>query len=188
MQTRGALILLIFALTVAFSPQLAEARKAEIVDAAVDRDAEMVTIGFRVEGAFSDSIIEAIQTGAPTSFTYVIQLYRGNKSEPDEHLFTRRLERTIQYDTLRQHYLITGDGPQKIAEDWAGAERLMTIVQDVPVALTSGMDDADEYYVMIKAELEEVRLPFVFSFLRLFVQLWDFETRWTRIDLPKAAE
>ena len=36
------------------------------------------------------------------------------------------------------------------------------------------------YYILIKAKLERVKLPFSMEYLFFFVSLWDFETDWYR--------
>jgi hypothetical protein len=182
---RAALAILVSCLLgVAFLPQPAWARKADIVNMTVGMDGDMVVIGFRVDGAFSQSITDAIHSGAPTSFTYIVELFRQEDAFADERIVSTELERTIQYDTLKRHYVITESNNQKVARDLAAAELLMTDVRDIPVAVSPNLVPGAKYYVMVKAKLGEVELPFFFSFLRFFVQLWDFETRWTRIDLP----
>ena len=170
-------------MSVAFIPQIAEARRPLIVDTGSESMANLVLVRFRVEGAFAEDIVEAIQTGAPTTFTYLFRLFQERPSLVDPRVFSMQIQRTIQYDTLRQEYEVGIDGERHVAHSLAEAERLMTDLEEIAVAVVSSLDPNYSYYVMVKAELAEVRLPFVFSFLRFLVAPFDFETRWARIDI-----
>lgn len=177
--------LLIIALSVAFCPQSAFARRATIVDTKSSRHINLQMVGFRVQGAFTENLTEAIQTGAPTTFTYLIRMFEVVPGMPDKRIFSFQILRTIQYNTLKREYIITSRQDKRwIVKDLVAAEQRMTVLEEVPVALLSSLEKEKEYYVMVKAELGEVQVPWVFSFLRFLVQIWDFETSWTSIAIP----
>ena len=171
------------ALCVAFCAQPAHARRAEIVDAGQELTRNLVLIHFRVDGAFTEGIVEAVHSGASTTFTYNVRLFREVPHLLDTRLFGFQFERTVRYDTLKQTYDVSDNGRHRTADSLEEAERLMTAVNELPVALRSAMEPQASYYVLVKAELAEVELPFVFSPFRFLVAPFDFETGWVRIDL-----
>jgi hypothetical protein len=162
----------------------ANTAKATIADAGVKFQRGLVLLRFRVDGAFTPEMVEAIQSGLPTVFKFQLRLFRDLDKVPDERVYASQLDRTIVYDTLRQQYDVSTGDDHWTAKSLDEAERLMTRLDDIAVALVAGLDPESRYYAIVKAELAEVRLPFVLSFLRSFVQIWDFETPWTRIEIP----
>jgi hypothetical protein len=166
---------------VAFSPQPASAAKASITNTGMRQNGDLVTVHFRVEGAFTDKIIEAINSGALTTFRYSLRVYREVPNLMDERLLSYELSRTIRYDTLKQEYLIASDGEEWVFTAWDEAQRKMTRLTDLPVAVKTTFDGSSRYYVLVKADLENVDLPF-FNFFRFLFSPWTFETPWTRID------
>ena len=56
----------------------------------------------------------------------------------------------------------------------------MAELNGIPVAELKALKRSENYYVMIKATLDEVRMPFHMERVFFFVSLWDFETDWYR--------
>jgi hypothetical protein len=166
-------------------PDAVRAATATITDTGVKFQRGLVLLRFRVDGAFTPEMVEAIQSGLPTTFKFQIRLFRDLDKGPDERVYASQLERTVVYDTLRQQYDVSTGADHWTAKSLDDAERLMTRLDDVAVALVAGLDPNARYYAIVKAELSEVQLPFVLSFLRSFVQIWDFETPWARIEIPQ---
>ena len=186
MSRRGwVIVAILVASCVGLRPGEAEAAKATIFDTGYKVKGDLVLIRFGVEGAFTKEMVDAIQSGLPTTFTFQIRLFRDLPQLPDERIYTSQIQRTVRYDTLHQQYDVSTGDDHWIVKSLPEAQRLMTRLDDVAVALKASLDPKEKYYAMVKAELAEVKLPFVFSFLRSFAQIWDFETPWTRIDVAR---
>lgn len=182
----AAAVLTVVALGVAFCPQPAHA------DATIDglryfREGDLLLVAFRLQGAFTDKIVEAIDSGAPATFRYNIRLYRHVPNLVDDRVISFQIERTIRYDTLTQKYRIASNGQRWLAGSRVEAERLMTELLDVPVAHISKLDPSFSYFITVKAELADLQLPFVTGFLRYLFTPWNFETGWVRIKIASGS-
>ncbi|MDP2689445.1 MAG: DUF4390 domain-containing protein [Deltaproteobacteria bacterium] len=139
-----------------------------------------LTVSFRVKDAFTKDIEEAVKSGIPTSFTFLIELDRVNSLWPDEEVGSWEFKHTVKYDTIKEEYEIRLDeaGQASIrTKDFGEMKRIMATGASIaitPAHLVSGA----EYEVRIKAELHTIDLPFPLSYMFFFVKLLDFETGW----------
>ncbi len=72
-----------------------------------------ILVSSKIEGAFSEEILEALESGAPVTFTYFLKLIRNrsviwNKTERE-----LAIKRMVKYDTIKKQYLVW----EKRAED-----------------------------------------------------------------------
>ena len=169
----------------------AGARDARIINSQSHVGGQAYLVSFQVEGAFTPDLEEAIRSGVPTSFTYYFRIFRDVPGwRPDERVFEFQVRRTVHYDNIRQTYtILMGEkGSTVTVKSLEAAREKMTVFKDMPVAMVSALPSEDPYYLSVKAEMERVQFPFPFGmdFVFFFTSLWDFQTKWTRIELKPA--
>lgn len=138
-------------------------------------------VSFAVADAFNSDIEEAIKSGIPTSFTYLVDLGRPSLLWFDEGLGSWEFRHTVKYDTLREEYTVVMDevGRQGVkTKDFDEMKRLMTTVGDVEFMPSRPLVTGEKYRLRVKAELKTTRFPFLLDYMFFFVKLWDFETDW----------
>lgn len=160
----------------------AEARseEARIADVVVSRTPSL-SITFSVKGAFTKEMDEAIQSGIPTTFNFIVEVNRVRNAWFDETLSETRFSHTVKYDSLKEEYEISVDemGMKSIrTKDPNEMKALMSVVTSVDIKSSTPLVKGERYEFMVKAELRTVDLPFLLDYVLFFVKLWDFETSW----------
>lgn len=141
-------------------------------------------VSFVVKDAFTEKIDEAIKSGVPTSFNFLIELERVRGLWFDKELESWEFKHTVKYDTLKEEYEVTlGEtgGTVIRTADINEMKRVMTSGDSVRLVLSRPMVEGKEYRLSIKAELRTVKLPFFLDYVLFFVKLWDFETDWYNV-------
>ncbi|MBZ0112687.1 MAG: DUF4390 domain-containing protein [Thermoanaerobaculia bacterium] len=90
------------------------------------------------EGAFSPELVERIESGLPTGFTYDFELMRDRKHWWDAHLETSTLEVAAMYNAVSREYLVNFklDGKlieSRLSRSLAELESSMTRVERLPL-------------------------------------------------------
>jgi hypothetical protein len=137
-------------------------------------------ISFVVKGAFKEDILEAINSGIPTSFTFLVRLHRAKTLWFDEPIGTWKFKHTVKYDALKEEYEVTLDESKGTVKtkDLKEMKRLMVTGDEVTIKPSPHLDERKVYKLSIKAELDTINLPFFLDYILFFVKLWDFETDW----------
>ncbi|HBG45610.1 MAG TPA: hypothetical protein DDW94_01310 [Deltaproteobacteria bacterium] len=176
------LIILVFSIWLL--PLQVMAGTATITDVSVTRPP--LKVSFHVKDAFSKDIEEAVKSGLPTSFNFIVEINRVNRLLPNENTGRWEFRHTVKYDSLRDEYEITldetGERPVKI-KDFGEVKRLMSSCSGVTIA-PAHLKPGQEYELRIKAEMDPVELPFLFNYVFFFLELLDFETDWHVRPLP----
>ncbi|MCG8549439.1 MAG: DUF4390 domain-containing protein [Desulfobacterales bacterium] len=136
---------------------------------------------FKVENAFNEKNIQAIENGIPTSFTFYVTLFKTTSSLLDTKIADIRTRATIKYNSMKQEYTVVcqwKDTPAFITKSFDEAKTWMTEVDNLKVAALNQLIKGDKYRIRIKAELEKVTLPLALHYVFFFVSYWDFETDW----------
>ena len=168
--------LLIFFVFLAASDALAQA--ASITNFALSK--APLKVSFKVDGAFNRDIEEAIQSGLPTSFNFIIKLDKLNRFLPNEKVGSWEFRHTVKYDSFRNEYDITLDeagGRTFKVSDSQEMKRLMATCEAVsiePAHLVTGAN----YRMRVKAELDSIDLPPILNYVFFFLEAFDFETEW----------
>lgn len=141
---------------------LAEARSAEgkplISAVQVSLDGRRVAVGFELQNGVSDPLLERIETGLPSGFTYEIQLSLDRKRWWDRRLASAQLEVVAVYDAVTQEYLVNFqlDGnliESRIARDRQELESAMSRVDDLSVFAVGEVDPGRRVQVRVRADL-----------------------------------
>jgi hypothetical protein len=171
-------LIAILIISVWLLPAVALAQVASINNFALSKPP--LKVSFQVDGAFSRDIEEAIQSGLPTSFNFMIKLEKLNTVFPNEKVGSWEFSHTVKYDSFRDEYELTldetGGKPFKVT-DPQEMKRLMASCINVsvePAHLVAG----ENYRLRVKAELDSVDLPFLLNYVFFFLEAFDFETEW----------
>lgn len=136
---------------------------------------------FKVENAFTEKNIQAIENGIPTSFTFYVTLYKTTSSLLDTKITDIKTQSTIKYNSMKKEYTVVcqwKDGPALITKSFDEAKNWMTEVDNLKVVSLNRLIKGDKYQIRMKAELDKVTLPLALHYVFFFVSYWDFETDW----------
>jgi Domain of unknown function (DUF4390) len=178
-------LVLLFAFLFLVSSKPAWGKQAQISDIIVTNNQDYLLVYFYTKGCFTPDMNKAILNGIPTTFTFLIELYKPRSLWPNKRLIALKLHHTIKYDSLREEFSVTLSerGNQTfVVKDFSKAQEMMADVSNVQLILLQTLEKNNQYQLRIKAELNKVRLPLYLHYLLFFVSLWDFETDWYVVD------
>jgi len=161
------------------------AAEARVTDLLITNTSENLVVYLKLENCFTKKIEKAILAGIPTTFTFVLELYRERSHWFDKKESILEVKHTIKYDNVKKilYVVSAGDGnkPEQF-KDFSRAKAAMSELNGAVFTPLKRMTKGDRYYLRVKAKLEEVHLPLNLEYVLFFVSLWDFETDWLRQD------
>jgi hypothetical protein len=166
-----ALALLLFAATLV----AAEPPKPEIQNLAASAAAGKVSVRFTLDGAFKNGeMIEALESGLPTSFTFVIEIFRDRPNWFDDSISLARVEVITTYNSLTREYLLNYRRDRHLVRsetftDLALLERAMTNIEELDL-FDIGKRKSYKLKVRVKADLMRSWLMYVIP--------WEVSTGW----------
>ncbi len=178
MKNLRIIIFLIFSLSFLL-PALAFSNDARVDEVKVDWN-PAVKVSFLVKDAFTKDIEEAITSGVPTSFTFIVEFNRRRALWFDEHMGKWEFKHTVKYDSLKEDYVVSLDEAEKVirTKDFNEMKKLMVTGDSIVISPAEPLKAGKEYECRIKAELQTIKLPFLLDYALFFVKFWDFETSW----------
>lgn len=137
-------------------------------------------VSFKVRDAFTPDIEEAVRSGIPTSFNFIIELNRVRPLFLNETAGTWVFRHTVKYDSLKDEYEVSLEeaGGAVRTKDFKEMMRLMTTCSSIPLIPGSLLSRGGEYELRIMAQLRTVDLPFILDYVLFFIRFWDFKTDW----------
>ncbi|MFQ5427532.1 MAG: DUF4390 domain-containing protein [Thermodesulfobacteriota bacterium] len=174
------LLSIAFIFTMAVSAN-ALAAKAQVGGLKVTTAPEALSITFSVENAFPEGIEEAIKSGVPTSFNFIVEFTRRRRMWFDKDMGRWNFKHTVKYDTLKEEYEITLEekGFEKlVTKDYEEMKHIMSSPDSVVLLPSWGLPRGYRYELNIMAELRTIRLPFRLDYMFFFLRLWDIDTDW----------
>ena len=157
------------------------AGEPRIGDVSVTTAPSALSLSFTVENAFQPPILEAIRSGVPTSFHFMVELSRERSFWFDKGMGSWDFRHTVKYDTLKEEYEITLEekgGSKVVTKDLAEMERIMSSPESVALRPAWDLPRGARYDLRIMAELRTIRLPFRLDYMLFFLRLWDIDTDW----------
>jgi transposase len=160
-------------LFLAFS--LAAAPTAKIENLAATAANGKVSVRFSLAGAFANGeMIEALQSGLPTSFTYVVEIFRDRPNWFDDGLARARIEVICTFNSVTREYLLNYRRDDRLVRsetftDLAALERSMTTVEEMDLFDIGGRKP---YKLKVRAKADLMR-----GWL-MYVIPWEVSTRW----------
>lgn len=134
-----------------------------------------VNVRFSLVGAFrNEETVKALQNGLPTSFTYVVEMFRDRPNWFDDGAGRTRIEVIATFNSVTREYLLNYRRDRKLVRsetfsDLASLERRMTTI-DEPGLFAIGRHKPHKLRVRVKADLRRGWLWYVIP--------WNFSTRW----------
>jgi hypothetical protein len=125
---------------------------------------------------------EEIRNGIPKDLFFTFVLLKRTTAWFDEEIASKTVQHTIKYDVLKKQYLITtweGDkNEQRVVESTQAMIDLISRADHVKIAFSKTLKKRYTYYVSVKAEVKESRLPFFLEYILFFIPVLELETPW----------
>jgi hypothetical protein len=159
-------------------------RDVRIIDMTVTNAPNDLMLSLKVEGAFKQTLEDAVMSGAPTTFSFfiIVSEFRGIKL--DKKILEVTLSHTIKYNNLKNDFTVKrsweNDKPLT-TESFDQAKQWMTEISDLRLLPLSHLQKGGHYKIKAKAELDKVTLPLFLNYIFFFVTLLDFETDWQTV-------
>ena len=134
-----------------------------------------VSVGFVLERGFErEEIVQGLQSGVPTSFTYIVEIYRDRPNWFDEGIARSRIEVIATFNSVTREYLMNYRRDRRLVRsetfsDLAALERRMTTIEE-PDLFDLGSRRLHKIKVRVKADLMR-------GWLLYFIP-WEISTRW----------
>lgn len=168
-----------------FLPPIGFAQEAGLTNIVVTNTRDDLLVYLNVEGAFSEKIKEAILSGVPVSFSFLITLNRVRNLWIDKEIADIKITHYIKYDNLKKEFTVRRsweNGKPVVTPSFEEAQNLMAEIDSLKVVPLSRLEKGKHYQMSAKAELSKLTLPFYLHYVFFFVALWDFDTDWYTID------
>jgi hypothetical protein len=134
-----------------------------------------VSVQFDLAGAFRNGdLVEALQSGLPTSFTYIVELFRDRPNWFDDGIARTRLEVIATFNSVTREYLLNYRRDRKLVRsetftDLAALEERMTHVDERDL-FDIGQRRPHKLKVRVKADFARG--------WKWYVIPWQISTRW----------
>lgn len=181
-RNRPFLVVCLVLLSFLFVPHSLRAEKSAIKDLLVTTDQTHVLLYARLTHCFNTDIEDAVLAGVPTTFTFIIQMFRERAWLPDKKIKSMEIHHTIKYDNIKKIFNVSIDD-QKTWENFSdldSAKKRMCDINALRIESLGALSRNKRYKVKLKAKLENVSLPLHLEYLFFFVSFWDFETDWSQ--------
>ena len=137
---------------------------AEIHGLRVRVDGNLARVSFALERGFTPALMERLESGLPTGFTYRLELLKDRKRWLDRGLETNSFQVVAMYDAATRGYLVNYKLDGKLVEsrmvrDHADLERAMTRVEELPAFELDELPRSWRLLVRVRAEEGAGSLP-----------------------------
>lgn len=161
------------------------ASKAHLGEVVISDQGGMLTVSSTLNGGFSHTMQETLQSGIPITLTYRLELRQQRRYWRDKLITAQKVQYTVRYDSLRDEYRFTGDGtaPDKrelITKHFNEVIKWMVELNGVPIASTEILRPGKHYYVRVKTKGHSVKLLFPLNYILSSASSWDFNTPWEK--------
>lgn len=170
---------------VVFLPAHCYAQDPRLANIIVTNTRDNLLLYLTVKDAFPAKMESAVQSGVPTTFSFLIRLVRVRNFWPDKQMADIRVTHTLKYDNLKKEYNVTRSwepGKTYAVKSFEEAQKLMTEVDSLVIVPLNQLEKGKQYQIRAKAELSKLTLPLYLHYVLFFVSLWDFETDWYTVD------
>jgi len=133
-----------------------------------------VSVRFSLSNAFRDETLQSLQSGVPTSLTYVVEIFRDRPHWFDEGIARAHIEVIATFNSVTREYLLNYRRDRRLVRsevfsDLVALQHRMTTI-DEPSLFDIGRRRPYKLKVRAKADLSR-------GWLLYFIP-WDFSTRW----------
>ncbi len=114
----------------------------------VHTEKELITLDAELIDAFSEKIMEVIESGVAMTFIYEIELRKRASVFGDEMVSSNKVTQTVQYDTLRKVYQFTSQGKnvnRKVStKSGERYQQLMRTLKGIPIGHVYKLDPEEK--------------------------------------------
>ena len=143
-----------------------------------------VSVHFQLVDAFrSGDVVQALQSGLPTSFTYETEIFRDRPNWFDETLGRARIEVICTLNSVTREYLLNYRRDRKLVRsetfsDLAALQNAMTTIDERDLF---DIGQRRPYKIKVRVRADLMRS------WRFYVIPWEVTTRWreTRVQCPE---
>lgn len=133
-----------------------------------------VSVRFSLSNAFRDETLQSLQSGVPTSLSYVVEIFRDRPHWFDEGIARAHIEVIATFNSVTREYLLNYRRDRRLVRsevfsDLAALQHRMTTI-DEPSLFDIGRRRPYKLKVRAKADLSR-------GWLLYFIP-WDSSTRW----------
>lgn len=157
------------------------ADEERITDIKVTLGKEAISVSARLIDGLNKDVEEAIKNGIQKDIIYSAVLKKKRSTWFDEDIVSKDIEYTIKYDVLKKQYtLITrGNGnKEKVTQIYDEIKAAVSKIENAVVSPKKVLEPDEEYYVSIKAEIKDTKLPFFLDYFLFFIPFSDINTSW----------
>lgn len=163
---------------------LAWAANARLTDIIVTNTPNQLLFFARIENAFNEKITEAVQSGVPATFSFIIKLQQTRGLWLDKKITELEVNHTIQYNNIKETYAVTRSWEKDhplTTKSFAEAREHMCKIEGLILSQMDALNKGERYQIKAKAELDKMTLPFYLHYVLFFLSFWDIETDWHTI-------
>ena len=157
------------------------AAEKEITDINVVSGKEEISVSAKLTDGLNKDVEEAIKNGIQKDIIYSAILKKKRSVWFDEDVVLKEVKYTIKYDVLKKQYtLITrGNGnKEKVTQNYDEIKAVISKIENTAVSSKKALEMDEEYYISIKAEIKDAKLPFFLDYFLFFIPFSDINTSW----------
>lgn len=177
-------LFLLFFIPLFFIPIKTYGELSKISDIIVMEGKDEVVVSSSLLGGFGKYFEEAIKNGFEKEITFYIEIYRIWNFWPDEFILSKKIQKTIKFDTLKNTYHATSyDGlylEERFFDDYDKMKAWISKLEGIKVASRGLLRPNANYFVRIRADSKYKRPSPLIENLLFFIPTTDFETPWKR--------
>ena len=179
------LLLVVHPIADAQEATLADAQEATLSNIIVTNTRDDLLVYLTVEGAFMDKMKEAILSGVPATFTFLISLDKVKTLWWNTRVADLKVSHSVKYNNLKKEFIVRRsweNGKPLITQSFEEAQKRMAQIDGLNVISLNRLEKGRQYQLSAMAELNKLTLPFYLHHVLFFLSLWDFETDWVSIN------
>jgi len=135
-----------------------------------------------MRGGFSQELLEAVESGLPTTITFYMKLYRKRGMWFDEEVLSKTIKHIVKYNALKKEYRVSAINGLfssiKVTRHRPTMVQWMSEVDGQPLIPFHLLQPGAEYYVKVMADMKAVTSPFPLSYIPFLASFWDTGTPW----------
>jgi len=182
---RAAFALLLTLVLLPLAPATADEFQVENVS--FRSQAGTLVMDARIDFAFSEVAIEALDNGVPLTLEVHIQLRRANAWVWEESLVDQHLRYLIRYKPLSERYHV-GHYPDSGGRSYVTRDAAVAALGDLRGLQLIGLDRLEEgtdYEIHLRASLDIEALPLPLKPMAYLLPSWKLSTGWTKWHLQR---
>ncbi len=161
------------------------AQEARLTNITVSNTRDDLLLYLNLEGAFSDKLNQAILSGVPATFSFLVKLNSVRNLWVDASIADITVTHTIKYDNLKKEFIVRRswrNNEPEVTKSFSEAQKWMTEVNSLKIIPLGQLEKGQHYQLKTKAEVSKQTLPFYLHYVLFFVAFWDIDTDWYTID------